>query len=112
MRKLSHFVLIFITIALILGGCFMEFDPAGSGERVNVGEFDGVVDGVGRGYQSDIRVTLTFVLGVITDVQIASITGSETDGIGTTVMQQAPALIIGRQSMDILDAFAGATRTA
>ena len=113
-RKLFVFALIFMLFTLLLSGCYIEVDPLGTGEaeKVDVGNFSGSVSGIARGFSSDIRVTLTFVNGSIVNAEVASISGSESQGIGTVVVQKAPALIVARQSVDIADACAGASRTA
>lgn len=59
-----------------------------------------------KGYEGDVTVSMTFSETAITDVKIDA--SAETAGIGTTVAAQMEALIVEKQSIDVVTAATGA----
>jgi len=72
--------------------------------------FTGQVYGIARGFSAFIRVDLTLVDGMIVDVGINKVQGSETTGWWETPFRDAPGIIISGNSVE-LDTIAGATDT-
>ena len=69
----------------------------------------GTYEAVAAGFGGDVKVTMTFDEGRITDVQIEG--ADETAGVGTKAIEKLPGVILEKQSADV-DGVSGATFTS
>ena len=84
-----------------------EADSSGSADVSSVA--DGTYTGSAQGMESTIEVTVTVAGGKITDLQA---TGQETEGIGSTALEQLPSAIVEAGTTDGVDVVSGASVTS
>ena len=82
-------------------GSYLDADVQ---EEVELGENEYLGESMGMG--GELRVKVTVVDGVITDIEVVA--ENETDGIGSRAVEQLPSLILEAQSVDV-DGITGAT---
>jgi len=110
-RKLFGFVP-FLALSLLLTVC--QNVPVANNPQAAVadpyGDFTGQVYGIARGFGAFIRVELKLVDGMITEVDISKVQGSETGGWWEAPFRDAPARIIAANSVEV-DTISGASET-
>jgi len=100
---------------LAFAGCFTENEVDDGTKHAPYGDplYTGNVDGSGSDTHSGgtctVKIKLTLAEGYITAVDFTGSTGN-TSGIGEVVLQNAPATIIARNSVEI-DANSSASKT-
>jgi hypothetical protein len=114
-NKFTGLFLLFAVFAalLALAGCPqeeetdpvppMQHGPWGNPPYTNTisdSAFTVILNEQGEPVNGTVAITLTLVNGIITDVSFAG-TNGQTDGIGSVMIDRAPALIKEKNSMDI-----------
>ena len=108
MKKVFGFIIAFLIFSCIFTACFVEFDPEGEINTSSYGNFTGTVEGTAMGYGGTITVTLTLENGKIVNAEVKG--PSETAGIGSVAVKNAPAIIVKKNSVE-LDTISGASVT-
>jgi uncharacterized protein with FMN-binding domain len=106
---IKRLLAVVLAASCLISACLVEYDPFGddSGRHEPYGNFTGSVNGSAMGFHGEVSVTLALVDGYITGVEIL---GHETPGIGSVAVDQAPTIIVSRNSVE-LDTLSGASIT-
>ena len=107
-KRLAIVVVLLLAVCLAFTACFVESDPEEDVNTTSYGNFTGVVEGTAMGYGGVITVTLTLDNGKIVNAVVKG--PSETAGIGSVAVKNAPAIIIKKNSVE-LDTISGASVT-
>ena len=71
---------------------------------------DGTYEGVGKGKNGDVKVSVTVAGGKITDVKVGD--HSETEGISDKAIEEVPSAIVEKQGTEGVETASGATMTS
>ena len=96
----AKFLSLFLVSCMIVSAVSIHADPVYEA---------GTYEATAAGFGGDVKVTMTFDEGAITDVRIEG--AAETEGVGSNAIEKLPAAILEQQSA-MVDAIAGASFTS